>query len=101
MDAYIEGEEDFSDQLKEYYGYCDSLRHLCRKQDLLRLDVEQTEDALETKKAERENFSQGKTGLLGKLALHCISFLFKLTLTIAHTDNARSAPPPSAACLLF
>lgn len=66
IDACIESEEDFGDQLKEYYGYCDSLRHICKKQELLQLELEQNEDALESKKTERENFSQGKTGLLGR-----------------------------------
>ena len=66
IDVCIEGEEDFADQLKEYHGYCESLRHICKKQELLELEQEQCEDALEARKTERENLSLGKTGLLGE-----------------------------------
>lgn len=69
IDVCIESEEDFADQLKEYHGYCDSLRHICKKQELLLLQLQQCEDALESRKLERENFSQGKTGLFGWFAL--------------------------------
>lgn len=63
----VENEEDFSDQLKEYYGYCDSLKHICKKQEVMELELEQAEDQLDAKKTERDNFSQGKTGLFGEL----------------------------------
>ncbi|XP_067938374.1 sorting nexin-4-like [Watersipora subatra] len=65
IDMCIEGEEDFADQLKEYYGYCESLRHLCKKQELMQLDLEQLGDALASKRIDRENLSQGKTGIFG------------------------------------
>ena len=66
MDIAVESEEDFADQLKEYHGYADSLRQICKKQEVMQLELEQAEDALESKRLERDNFSQGKTGLLGK-----------------------------------
>jgi hypothetical protein len=70
----VESEEDFADQLKEYYGYCDSLRHICKKQEVMQLELEQAEDVLESKRVERESFSQGKTGLFGKLELMQLIF---------------------------
>lgn len=65
VDVAVESEEDFADQLKEYYGYADSLKQICKKQEVLQLELEQAEDLLEAKRLERDNFSQGKTGLLG------------------------------------
>lgn len=86
----IEGEEDFADQLKEYHGYCESLRHICKKQELLQLELEQCEDALESRKTERENLSLGKTGLLGKLmehsqpmALSTLIFMYTIVLLLS------------------
>jgi len=62
IDATLEDEEQFADQLKEYYAFGDSLRSVCRKQELLQLDLEKSEDSLTYKSQQRELMAQGRSG---------------------------------------
>ncbi|ELU02744.1 hypothetical protein CAPTEDRAFT_175446 [Capitella teleta] len=61
VDVLLEDEEQFADQLKEYYCFCDSLRTLCRKQELIQLDLEKAEDSLAYKTTQREQLVDGKS----------------------------------------
>ncbi|CAH1775079.1 unnamed protein product, partial [Owenia fusiformis] len=61
IDGILEDEESFADQLKEYYAFGDALRSVCRKQELVQLKLEQCEDALSYKAAQKELLNQGKS----------------------------------------
>ncbi|XP_064644457.1 sorting nexin-4-like isoform X2 [Lineus longissimus] len=62
IDGILEDEEQFADQIKEYYAYGDALRTVCRKQELIQLKLEKAEDALSYKNTQREQVSTGKHG---------------------------------------
>ena len=54
IDSMLDDEEQFADQLKEYYAFGDALRSVCRKQELLQLELEKAEDTLTYKTQQRE-----------------------------------------------
>ncbi|KAK7495702.1 hypothetical protein BaRGS_00013149 [Batillaria attramentaria] len=62
VDAALEEEEQYADQLKEYYAFGDSLRSVCRRYECAQYDLERAEDTLSSKAAQREMLAQGKTG---------------------------------------
>ncbi|XP_074653174.1 sorting nexin-4-like isoform X2 [Tubulanus polymorphus] len=61
IDSLLEDEEQFADQLKEYYAYSDALRSVCRKHEIIELDLEKLEDGLSSKKNQKNMLVQGKT----------------------------------------
>lgn len=60
IDGLLEDEEQFADQLKEYYAFGDAVRSVCRKQELVQLDLEKAEENLASKISQREQLLQGK-----------------------------------------
>jgi sorting nexin-4 len=63
IETYLEDEEQFADQLKEYYAFGDALRSVCRKQELTQLDLEKAEDSVMNKSIQREQLLQGRTSM--------------------------------------
>ncbi|KAK7093117.1 sorting nexin-4-like isoform X2 [Littorina saxatilis] len=62
VDAALEEEEQYADQLKEYYAFGDSLRSVCRRYECAQYDLERGEDTLSTKAVQRDLLAQGKSG---------------------------------------
>ncbi|XP_064614027.1 sorting nexin-4-like [Liolophura sinensis] len=62
VDGILDEEEQYADQLKEYLGFGDSLRFVCKKQECLQYDLERVEDSLSYKASQKEMLLQGKTG---------------------------------------
>jgi len=62
----MDEEEQFSDQMKEYLFYAESLRQVCRKQEMLQYEVERAEANLSAKSSQRQNLVQGKKGILSR-----------------------------------
>ncbi|XP_076455897.1 sorting nexin-4-like [Babylonia areolata] len=62
VDAALEEEEQYADQLKEYYAFGDSLRAVCRRYECAQYDLERAEDNLSSKAGQRELLAQGKSG---------------------------------------
>ncbi|KAK3585801.1 hypothetical protein CHS0354_010582 [Potamilus streckersoni] len=60
VDGILEEEEQYSDQLKEYLAFGDSLRAVCRKYECIQYDVEKVEDNLAYKQNQKDML--GKTG---------------------------------------
>lgn len=61
VDAILEEEEQYADQLKEYMAFGDSLRTVCRKYECTQYDFERAEDNLAYKQNQKEQLIQGKT----------------------------------------
>lgn len=62
IDAQLEEEEQYADQLKEYYAFGDSVRSLFRRYECAQYDLEKAEDNLAVKTSNREALAQGKGG---------------------------------------
>ncbi|KAL4228923.1 intercellular trafficking and secretion [Mactra antiquata] len=60
IDAILEEEEQYADQLKEYMTFGDSLRSVCRKYECLQYDLERCEETLSNKTSQKEMLIQGK-----------------------------------------
>ncbi|GAB1598167.1 sorting nexin-4-like [Argonauta hians] len=60
VDAILEEEEQYADQLKEYLAFADSLRNVCRKYECIQYDLEKTEECLSTKGSQKDMLNQGK-----------------------------------------
>ncbi|XP_052803527.1 sorting nexin-4-like [Mya arenaria] len=60
IDAILEEEEQYADQLKEYLAFGDSLRSACRKYECLQYDLERADESLSSKTAQKQMLSQGK-----------------------------------------
>ncbi|XP_060576029.1 sorting nexin-4-like [Ruditapes philippinarum] len=61
IDAILEEEEQYADQLKEYMAFGESLRSVCRKYECMQYDHERAEDSLASKSSQKEMLAQGKT----------------------------------------
>ncbi|XP_053408760.1 sorting nexin-4-like [Mercenaria mercenaria] len=61
IDAILEEEEQYADQLKEYMAFGESLRSVCRKYECMQYDQERAEDSLSSKTSQKELLVQGKT----------------------------------------
>ncbi|XP_013397548.1 sorting nexin-4-like [Lingula anatina] len=69
IDALLEDEEQFADQLKEYYAFCDAVRNVCRRQELAQLNMEKAEENLTYKRNQRDQLAEGKTSGLSLTGL--------------------------------
>lgn len=67
VDAMLEDEELFVDQLKEYLFFASALQTVCRHQEVMKLEVETAEDSVQAKSTERFRAEQGKIGLMSRL----------------------------------
>ncbi|PIK56849.1 hypothetical protein BSL78_06252, partial [Apostichopus japonicus] len=59
IDDFMNEEEQISDQLKEYIYFADSLKAVCRKQEVMQYELEKSEELLSSKRYQRDQ-------LLGK-----------------------------------
>ncbi|XP_033624990.1 sorting nexin-4-like isoform X2 [Asterias rubens] len=60
IDDYMNEEEQIADQLKEYIYFADSLKSVCRKQEVLQYEMEKAEEMLAAKTLQRDQI-QGNT----------------------------------------
>ncbi|PVD35887.1 hypothetical protein C0Q70_02856 [Pomacea canaliculata] len=60
VDAALEEEEQYADQLKEYYAFGDSLRSVCRRYECTQYDLERAEDTLSSRASQRDLLAHGK-----------------------------------------
>ncbi|XP_013065022.1 sorting nexin-4-like isoform X2 [Biomphalaria glabrata] len=58
IDAQLEEEEQYADQLKEYYSFGDSVRSVCRRYECAQYDLEKAEDNLTYKIGQRDLLKQ-------------------------------------------
>ncbi|CAG5123046.1 unnamed protein product, partial [Candidula unifasciata] len=58
IDAQLEEEEQYADQLKEYYAFADSVRAVCRRYECAQYDMEKAEDTLSMKTSQRDALKQ-------------------------------------------
>ncbi len=54
IDDYMNEEEQIADQLKEYIYFADSLKSVCRKQEVLQYEMEKAEEMLAAKTLQRD-----------------------------------------------
>lgn len=54
IDDFMNEEEQISDQLKEYIYFADSLKAVCRKQEVMQYELERSEDLLSSKRLQRD-----------------------------------------------
>ncbi|BFZ06298.1 hypothetical protein BsWGS_09337 [Bradybaena similaris] len=54
IDSQLEEEEQYADQLKEYYAFADSVRAVCRRYECAQYDMEKAEETLATKTSQRD-----------------------------------------------
>ncbi|XP_046357377.1 sorting nexin-4-like [Haliotis cracherodii] len=60
VDATLEEEEQYADQLKEYLAFGEALRSVCRKYECVQYDLERAEDNLSYKASQKDLLVQGK-----------------------------------------
>eukprot|EP00057_Strongylocentrotus_purpuratus_P012211 XP_011666685.1 PREDICTED: sorting nexin-4 [Strongylocentrotus purpuratus] len=57
IDDYMAEEEQIADQLKEYIYFADSLKAVCRKQEIMQFELERCEDLLSSKKLQKDQLT--------------------------------------------
>lgn len=67
IDAALEDEELYADQIKEYLFYASTLEAVCKRQEVLQLQLENAEDMIVSKNLEKTRTQQGKTSLVSRL----------------------------------
>lgn len=67
IDAALEDEELYADQFKEYLFYATALQSVCKRQEVLQLQLENAEDNVLNKNAEKSKAQQGKTSIISRL----------------------------------
>ncbi|XP_050312323.1 sorting nexin-4-like [Anthonomus grandis grandis] len=68
IDGALEDEELLADQLKEYLFFAESLQGVCGNREALQLQLEDSEEAVTSRNAERARVRQGKSlGLMSRL----------------------------------
>lgn len=67
IDSSLEDEELFMDQLKEYLFYAQTLDNVCKRQEVLQLQLEHAEDMVLSKNAEKSRTQQGRSSLVSRL----------------------------------
>ncbi|XP_068082786.1 sorting nexin-4 isoform X1 [Anabrus simplex] len=73
IDIPLEEEELFADQLKEYLFFAGALQAVCRRQEMLQLQLERAEAQVASRTTEKDNVQKGgqhilcKTGLMSRL----------------------------------
>ncbi|KDR09256.1 Sorting nexin-4 [Zootermopsis nevadensis] len=67
IDIPLEEEELFADQLKEYLFYAGALQAVCRRQEMLQLQLEKAESQVVSCATEKDNVQKGKFGLMSRL----------------------------------
>lgn len=63
VDSMLEEEELFADQLKEYLFFAAALQAVCRRQEILQLQLERAEELVVIKSLEKEKVQQGMLAL--------------------------------------
>ncbi|XP_049820142.1 sorting nexin-4 [Aethina tumida] len=67
IDSGLEDEELLADQLKEYLFFMYSLQNVCKNQETMQLQLEDSEENVANKNIERTRVQQGKMGLMSRL----------------------------------
>ncbi|CAH4035653.1 unnamed protein product [Pieris brassicae] len=67
IESIAEDEEQLADQLKEYLFYAAALQHLCANHEALQRNLENANDALTNRIAERNRAAAGKSGIMSRL----------------------------------
>ncbi|XP_069687702.1 sorting nexin-4-like [Periplaneta americana] len=67
IDMPLEEEELFADQLKEYLFFAGALQAVCRRQEMLQLQLERAEGQVASRTTEKDNVQKGKSGLMSRL----------------------------------
>ncbi|PNF41162.1 Sorting nexin-4 [Cryptotermes secundus] len=67
IDMPLEEEELYADQLKEYLFFAGALQAVCRRQEMLQLQLEKAEAQVLTRTIEKDNVQKGKSGLMSRL----------------------------------
>ncbi|XP_037081226.1 sorting nexin-4-like, partial [Pollicipes pollicipes] len=67
IDTFIEEEEVYIDQLKEYMYYAAALQTVCHKYTMMQYQLERLDDSLSTLSQRRESALQGKPSLMWRL----------------------------------
>ncbi|XP_050669060.1 sorting nexin-4-like [Leptidea sinapis] len=67
IDSIAEDEEQLADQLKEYLFYAAAVQHLCANHETLQRALENANDALSNRIAERNRAAAGKSGIMSRL----------------------------------
>lgn len=67
IDSVAEDEEQLADQLKEYLFYAGALQQLCSNHEALQRNLEQAQDTLNNRLAERTRAAAGKSGIMSRL----------------------------------
>lgn len=60
IDIPLEEEELFADQLKEYLFYAGALQAVCRRQEMLQLQLEKAESQVVSCATEKDNVQKGE-----------------------------------------
>lgn len=63
----LEDEELIADQLKEYMFFALALQNVCKRHELLQLELEQADDFVAGKLNEKVRAQQGKSGIMSRL----------------------------------
>lgn len=67
IDAALEDEELYADQFKEYLFYATALQSVCKRQEILQLQLENAEENVLNKNAEKTKAQLGKTSIISRL----------------------------------
>ncbi|CAB3387632.1 Hypothetical predicted protein [Cloeon dipterum] len=67
IDSTLEEEELVADQLKEYLYLANSLQSVCRKQQIMQLNLERAMAVVDSKNIEKQRIQQGKSSLMSRL----------------------------------
>ncbi|XP_059490545.1 sorting nexin-4-like [Neocloeon triangulifer] len=67
IDTVLEEEELIADQLKEYLYFANALQVVCKKQELMQLNLERAKSVVEARNAEKQRIQQGKSSLMLRL----------------------------------
>jgi sorting nexin-4 len=62
IDMPLEEEELYADQLKEYLFFAGALQGVCRRQEMLQLQLEKAEAQVLTRTIEKDNVEKGECG---------------------------------------
>lgn len=60
IDSLLEEEELIADQLKEYLFFASSLQAVCKRHEMLQLQLEKAEDLINSRKFQKEQVLKGK-----------------------------------------
>lgn len=60
IDSSLEEEELVADQIKEYLFFCSSLQGVCKRRDMLQLQLQRAQELINNRVYEKEQVQKGK-----------------------------------------